>query len=345
LRTGWQLTKECCSLPKLNAKSENLLSSIRILVADDYEGWRRQISLLLQARPELQVICEASDGLEAIQRAEELKPDLIVLDIGLPTINGIEAARRIRKLVPESKILFLSQESSADVVQEALNWGALGYVVKAHAGTELLAAVGAVLRGERFVSSIKGYNFTKTPGANTPHHHEVLFYSDDAVFLERFTRCIGAGLKAGNSAIANVTKPHLEILIQKLKAERVDVDRAIQQGTFISLNVADTLSTFMANGLIDPVRFLRVIRGFIEAAAQAAKVEHPRVVFCGEGVGLLWVQGKTDAAIRVEQLCSELAKTHEVDILCAYPLSSIHDEEDEHKFQNICAEHSGVYSQ
>jgi DNA-binding NarL/FixJ family response regulator len=76
----------------------------------------------------LQVIGEVSDGLEAVQKAEELQPDLIVLDIGLPTLDGIEAARRIRKFSPESKIVFLSQESSADVVQEAFSLGTLGYV-------------------------------------------------------------------------------------------------------------------------------------------------------------------------------------------------------------------------
>jgi DNA-binding NarL/FixJ family response regulator len=83
----------------------------------------------------------------------ELKPDLILLDIGLPTLNGLEAARQIRKLVPESKIIFLSQESSADVVQEALRIGARGYVVKVRAATGLLTAVEAVISGKRYVSS------------------------------------------------------------------------------------------------------------------------------------------------------------------------------------------------
>jgi DNA-binding NarL/FixJ family response regulator len=105
-------------------------------------------------RPGLQIISEASDGLEAVQKAVELQPALIVLDIGLPSLNGIEAARRIRKLSPKSKILFLSQESSADVVREALCLGALGFVVKAHAAGDLLVAVEAVLRNEQFVSSI-----------------------------------------------------------------------------------------------------------------------------------------------------------------------------------------------
>lgn len=93
IKCGWQLTKGCCSVPGTEHKIGNLLSSIRILVADDYEGWRRQIWLVLKAQAELQVICEASDGLGAVQRAEELKPDLISSDMGLPTLNGIEAAR------------------------------------------------------------------------------------------------------------------------------------------------------------------------------------------------------------------------------------------------------------
>jgi DNA-binding NarL/FixJ family response regulator len=90
--------------------------------------------------------------LEAVQKALELTPDLILMDIGLPPLDGIEAARQIRKLAPESKIIFLSQESSTDVMQEALSLGALGYVVKSHAGRSLLAALEAVLEGRRFVS-------------------------------------------------------------------------------------------------------------------------------------------------------------------------------------------------
>jgi DNA-binding NarL/FixJ family response regulator len=99
-----------------------------------------------------QVIGEASDGLNAIRKAEELQPDMIVLDIGLPALNGIEAGRRIRKLYPDCKILFLSQESSVEMVQETFKLGASAYVVKAHAGSELLAAVEAVRQGRRFVS-------------------------------------------------------------------------------------------------------------------------------------------------------------------------------------------------
>src|SRR5437763_16442664 len=122
-------------------------STIRILVVDDYEPFRQFVRLTLGKKPELEIVAETADGLEAVLKAKEHKPDLILLDIGLPSLNGIEVARRIRKLSPESKIIFLSQESSPDVIQVALNLGARGYVVKATARTNLLAAVDAVVLG------------------------------------------------------------------------------------------------------------------------------------------------------------------------------------------------------
>jgi len=129
------------------------MSTIRVLVVEDFEPFRRFLCSMLGKASEWQVIGEVSDGLEAVAKADELQPDLILLDLGLPSLNGIEAARRIRKLSPESKILFLSQESSADVIEEALSLGAMGYVIKAHAGSELLVAMQVVREGRQFVSS------------------------------------------------------------------------------------------------------------------------------------------------------------------------------------------------
>jgi len=128
-------------------------SSVRVLVVEDFEPFRQVIRSLLRKRREFQVICEVSDGLEAVWKSEELQPDLILLDIGLPTLNGIEASRRIRRVAPKSRILILTQEFSPDVVQEALSLGAAGYVFKTQAGSDLLAAMDAVFQGKQFVSS------------------------------------------------------------------------------------------------------------------------------------------------------------------------------------------------
>jgi len=100
----------------------------------------------------LQIVGEVSDGLEAVLKVGELRPDLVLLDVGLPTLSGIEAARRIRELSPTSKIVFVSQESSAEVVQEAFRVGALGYVSKMQTGIDLLAAIAAVCQGGHFIS-------------------------------------------------------------------------------------------------------------------------------------------------------------------------------------------------
>jgi DNA-binding NarL/FixJ family response regulator len=152
-------------------------SIIRVLVVDDYEPWRRFISTTLQTKPELQIIGEALDGLESVHRAQKLQPDLILLDIGLPTLSGIEAARRIRQLSPHSKILFVSENRSWDIVQEALHSGGSGYVLKSEAGSDLLPAVDAVLKGKRFVSSnLAGHNLadvTDQYAADNLHEHKI----------------------------------------------------------------------------------------------------------------------------------------------------------------------------
>jgi DNA-binding NarL/FixJ family response regulator len=128
------------------------MSPIRILVVDGFAQWRDFVVSMLQKVPTVRVICEVSDGVEAVQKAEELQPDLILLDIGLPGINGIAAARQILSRSSISKILFLSQISDPDVVRVALGLGA-SFVVKADACEELLAAVKTVTRGKVYLSS------------------------------------------------------------------------------------------------------------------------------------------------------------------------------------------------
>jgi DNA-binding response OmpR family regulator len=294
----------------------------------------------------LRVIGVASDGLEAVQKAEELQPDLILLDIGLPSLNGIEAARQIRKLSRNSKIIFVSQESSAEMVQGALGTGAQGYVLKSDAGRELLGSVNAVLRGTQFVSSsIKGYEFTGAAGEKLPHRHEVQFYSDDALLLDTLARFIAAALKSGRAAIVVISESHSDGLLSQLKAQGLDVDAATHQGTYIQLDASKVLSTFMVSDMPDSARFFPALGGLIEAAAKAARQQHHGVVACGECSPLLWAEGKADAAIRVEQLWDELGKTFGLDILCGYAMSSFHGKEDEHVFRRICAEHSAVHGQ
>jgi len=144
-------------------------STVRVLVVDDYGPWRNFAAKTLQKKPELQVVSEASDGLEAVHKAQGLQPNLILLDIGLPTINGIEAARRIIQHAPKTKILFVSEQRSPDIVKEALLTGACGYVIKSQAAAELLSAVEAVIQGKQFVSASLAASALGDPEHERPH--------------------------------------------------------------------------------------------------------------------------------------------------------------------------------
>jgi DNA-binding NarL/FixJ family response regulator len=338
--------------------------SIRVLVVEDFEPFRRFVASILQKHPELQIICEVWDGLESVQKAEELQPDLVLLDVGLPHLNGIEAARRICTVSPKSKILFLSENRSSDIADEALLAGAGGYVVKSDAARDLLPAVESVLKGKRFVSaSLAGNGVTDADNEHTAdprsggvvlpfppekvriaRRHEAGFYSDDRRLLDDLAQFIGAALQAGNAAIVVATKSHRDSLLPRLQAYGLDISAATEQGRYIALDAADALPTFMHNGMPDPVRFLEMLGNVIATAAEAAKGEQARVAIFGEMCHLLWAQGNTEAAIQVEKLGNQLVKIYDVDILCGYSLSSVQGGMDSRTFERICAEHSDVHS-
>jgi DNA-binding NarL/FixJ family response regulator len=339
-------------------------SIIRVLVVDDFLPWRRFVASMFQEHPELQIVGEASTGLEAAQKARELQPDLILLDIGLPGLNGIEAARRIRELSPQVKILFLSENRARDIVEEALRAGAEGYVVKSDAGHELLSAVEAVLEGTTFVSASVVDNdvadhkdeHTSDPtrarvvlpfppqSVRIARRHEVGFYSDDRRLLDDLTQFVGAALKVGNAAIVLATESHRDSLLPRLQAHGIDIGAAVEEGRYVALDAASALSAFILHGMPDTVRLFELLGDLIATAAEAAKEGQSRVAVFGECVQLLWAQGNAEAAIQMEKLGNQLAKTYDVDILCGYSLSRVQGGMDEQTFRRICAEHSAVHS-
>ena len=304
--------------------------SYRILIVDDFADFRRFIASTLQQKPELQIIGEASDGLEALEKAKGLQPDLILLDIGMPKLNGLEAAKRLPLFAPNAKILFLSQETSIDVVQEALRSGGQGFVNKVRAVRDLLPAIDAVLRGEQFVSP--ELQISGGTDVQTPLSHEILFCSDETTLLDGLTRFIARALGAGNPVIVWATELHRGILLQRLSAAGVDIKSAIKLGIYSAADAAETA---------DPARILEILRELSEAALRLGK-RHPRIAVCGERAGLLWAEGKTDAAFHLEQIVNELAKRHDLDIFCVYPVPPGY--EGDPAFEKLCAQHSAVYS-
>lgn len=304
------------------------------------------------------------DGLEAVQIVQQLQPDLILLDIGLPTLNGIEAARRIREVSPKSKILFVSENRSWDVAEEALRTGAIGYVIKSDAGTDLLPALEATCQGRRFLSArLAGRNAVDSSNESTPenfhfqqtaaptpveghvrpHSHDAVFYSDDRMLLDNVTRFIGAALKAGSSAIAVATESHRESFLTSLQAYGVDLGAAIEQGRYIALDAAETISTFVVDSTLDTARFMDGFGNLIQRARKAAKTSHARVAIFGEGALILWKRDNAQAAIQNEKLCNRLIEMYDVDILCGYSLVGVDEGIDSNVVQHIREQHSAAY--
>jgi DNA-binding NarL/FixJ family response regulator len=135
-------------------KAEKTKSSLRILVVEDNESVRKQICQRLTSHPGFEVICEAANGLEGVRNAEELQPDIVVLDISMPIFGGIEAAARIRRVAPKARIVFLSQHKLEGVAQAAIASGGHAYVVKSDASADLIPAIKAVVNGKQFVSKL-----------------------------------------------------------------------------------------------------------------------------------------------------------------------------------------------
>jgi DNA-binding NarL/FixJ family response regulator len=333
--------------------------SIQALVVEDFAPFRQLVRAIFQAQAGLQVVCEVSDGLEAVQKARELQPDLVLMDIGLPSLNGIEAARRIRVTSPQSRLLFVSMERSLDVVREALQLGASGYVLKSEARADLLNAVNAALTGETFVSPrLKDQSGTNdflvsertdpeesfVNNACMPHRHEAGFYSDDQHLLDHATVFIGRALRAGNAAIVVATEPHRQALLPRLQAYGVDLRAAVADGRYLALDPAETLKEVVVFGALDSSRFLELMGEVITLSAEAATSESRRVVIFGETAQLLCAQGNPEAAIQLEKLGNRLSEAYDIEILCGYSLIGATTQIGGSVFQRICSEHALVYS-
>jgi DNA-binding NarL/FixJ family response regulator len=315
----------------------------RVLVVDDHEAWRAQIGSILRKSDGWRIVGEAADGREAVEKAEALRPDLILLDIELPAMNGLEAARRILAVNPHARILFVTGHRSWDVAEAGLATGARGYILKVNAGNELVPAMEAIAANERFISPTLAGRSEERYGRRS-HRHEAAFYSDDTRLLDDYARFAGAALDAGKAFIVVAEESRRDDLHDRLRADGIDLDLVIRQRRYLSIGVPDALSPFMVDGWPDEARFWKAATSLIMGAARASRGPHPGVAACGDGVATLLRDGKADAAIRLEQLWDELARTYNVDVLCGYSTAAAPYDMDRDIVQRIRDAHTAVHS-
>jgi CheY-like chemotaxis protein len=293
---------------------------------------------LLQERADLLIVGEAADGLDAICQAEALEPDLVMLDIGLPMLSGLDVAGRIRANVPAAKLMFVTNESSLEVVEQAFRRGAHGYVYKPRAQRDVLPVLDAITRGGRFVSG--GLERIARGDSLASHRHDVVFCSSDAVLIGAFSRFIAGELREGNAVVAVVTAAHERRLQSSLEASHVDVALAIRQQRYLPVSVSELLAKATVNGCPDPLRYRDAAGDLLTDVTRRATDQHARVAVCGEGTALFWTHGHVEAAIRLEHLWDEIAMGRQMNVLCAYPLAA--RDESVPAVRRLCAEHTAV---
>lgn len=331
-------------------------SKIRILIVDDFESWRQFIVSALSKQPHLRIAAEVSDGIAAVEKAKELQPELILLDIGLPSINGIEACRRIRQLSPGSKILFISEHRSSEIVTEAIRSGGCGYVVKSCARNDLPRAVADVLDGRPFVSPSLGQDFSSAvnrglvgtqnhesppPKIETHHQHRVEFYRDHEFFINGFYSFTRQALENGNPAFVIATPPHRAAILRRLRHEGTKVDDAIQQGLLIEMDANAVLSNLMRGNLPIGPRVEEIADHLISKGAKL-NAEPSKIAICGELAPTLLDQGNVEGAILLEHQVDSIARVRNLDVLCGYILPTITTARVKKVIQRICTEHSAV---
>jgi PAS domain S-box-containing protein len=180
------------------------------------------------------------------------------------------------------------------------------------------------------------------PDSQLRGDHVVYFYQQSDSLLEALCDFIGPALGGGQAAIIIATKVHLDGLQHRLTARGLDFHKASQQGRYVALDAAETLSRIMVDGMPDSARFAEIVGGTIARAKGLLKGARPEIAIFGEMVSLLWTEGKTEAAIRLEELWNELALKHSFSLRCAYPMANFHGEKNAQPLIRICAEHSAV---
>ena len=308
----------------------------RVLVVEDHEPFRRLLCELLRQRPDVLIVGEAADGLGAIRQAEELRPDMVMLDIGLPLLSGIEAAERMRTVVPDARFMFVTNETSLEVVELAFRRGAHGYVYKPRTHRDVLPVFEAIMRGGRFVSG--GLERIARGDSLSSHRHQVLFYSSDTVLVGAFTRFVSRNLHEGKSVLVFLREMHEQSLRRSLEVSYVDFDLAIRQERYLPVKISELLAKVMVDGSPDPARFRDAAEDVVAAAGRRATARYAKVAAAGECSATVWARGHVDATIQFEHLWDEVATRHQLDTLCAFPL--IARQESRVSVTRLCAEHT-----
>jgi CheY-like chemotaxis protein len=320
------------------------MRSVEVLIVDDQARFRRLLRSLIESQPEYRVCGEASDGMEAIQKVDQLHPDLVLMDINMPRMNGLEATRIIRRESPDCNVVIVSQNDARVTRDQARSADANGFVTKSDLIRDLLPEIGRVAMenisklGETKESAAKGEPWCGLLADAAPRDHIVQLYQDQQFLNRAVCRFAAAAIANGEGVILVPTIAHWDAFRPRLESEGVDVKAAEKRGQLTIVDADNLLPSFMRDGMPDTPVFLGLAASVVSQARGEGR--YPKVRWWGEMVNILWERGDVAASMNLEDLFDQLADQEDIAIFCSFLMDNFNGDVHARMLPRLSENHS-----
>jgi DNA-binding NarL/FixJ family response regulator len=320
------------------------MSTVEILIADDRELFRRMVRSLVESQSAYHICGEAGDGLQAIERARQLRPDVVLMDINMPRMNGLEATRIIGREIPECNVIIVTQNDARIAREQAREVNAKGFVTKSDLSRDLLpmiekcrkakpeareakTAKARIVQWKGAAMENNSLHQTKSAASHAepwcgvlnsaaPRDHIVQLYQDQQFLNRAVCRFAAAAIMNGEGVILVPTVAHWDAFRPRLESEGVDVKAAEKRGQLTVVDADNLLPTFMRDGMPDSPVFLGLAQNVISQARGEGR--YPKVRWWGEMVNILWERGDVAASMQLEDQFDQLAHEQDIAIFCSF---------------------------
>jgi CheY-like chemotaxis protein len=320
------------------------MSSVEILIVDDQARFRRMVRSLIESQPEYRVCGEAGDGIEAVEKVHQLHPDLVLMDINMPRMNGLEATRIIRRESPDCNVIIVTQNDATVAREQARGVDANGFVTKSDLIRDLLPEMGRVV-----MENNGSLDETRNAAANgepwcglltgaAPRDHIVQLYQDQQFLNRAVCRFAAAAIANGEGVILVPTIAHWDAFRPRLESEGVDVQAAEKRGQLTIVDADNLLPTFMRDGMPDSPVFMGLAANVVSQARGEGR--YPKVRWWGEMVNILWERGDVAASMNLEDLFDQLAHEQDISIFCSFSMDNFNGDVHARMLPRLSENHS-----
>jgi CheY-like chemotaxis protein len=312
------------------------MSLVEILIADDHEGFRRAVRSIIETEAAYRVCGEARDGIDAVDKVRQLRPDIVLMDINMPRMDGLQATQIIRRELPDCKVIIVTQNNARIAREQARIADAKGFVAKSRLARDLILTLGSVAmgndggldprKGERRVVSdchapdkavpTEGEPWCGLLASAAPCDHIVQLYQDQEFLNRAVCRFAAAAITNGEGVILVPTVAHWDAFRPRLESEGVDVKAAEKRGQLTVVDADTLLPTFMRDGMPDSPVFLGLAQNVVSQARGDGR--YPKVRWWGEMVNILWERGDIAASMQLEDQFDQLAHEQDIAIFCSF---------------------------